>query len=203
MDKRENQEKYPAILREILKLARNSAIGKSAHFHASDRNKNLNTLLNLPVLIINVFLGSVLFFSLSQTIPTYTKWIGGLLGFFAASLTIFQAFFKFSNNASSHKRVANLFMAVEREAVFQIRAYEDGIVNLKTIYEKTNELQQRYFSICEEAEDLTTIKKDFSYAQDKVKNWKGIGRFAFFAKDKRKEPFYHSHGVRDENNGSN
>jgi hypothetical protein len=197
MENMKNPEKYPAIIREILKLLRNSAVGKSAHFHAADRNSRLNTMMNIPVLIINLFLGSVLFFSLTQSIPTYAKWFGGILGFFGASLTIFQSFFKFNKNSLMHKRVANSYMALEREAVLQIRAYEDGVVNVNELYDKTVDLQKKYFTICEEAEELKTTKKDYAYAQKKVKNWKGIGKFTFFARDAREDEFEHKHGVKE------
>ncbi len=197
MGNKKDQENYPAIIREMLKLLRNSAVAKSAHFHAADRNTRLNTIMNIPVLMINLFLGSVLFFSLTQSIPIYAKWLGGILGFLGATLTIFQSFFKFNKNALMHKRVANSYMVLEREAVLQIRAYEDGVVSINELYDKVVNLQNKYFKVCEEAEVLNTTKKDYAYAQKKVKNWKGIGKFTFFAKDARKDDFEHKHGARE------
>lgn len=71
----------PAVLDRVEELCRNCNLGKYRHFNASSRAKRLNDYLGLPVVAINIILGSVFFIALSQDLPSITKWAGGFLGF--------------------------------------------------------------------------------------------------------------------------
>jgi hypothetical protein len=153
-----------AIVDRVEELCRNCNLGKYRHFNAAHRAKRLSDYLGVPVVAINILLGSVFFIALSQELPTFAKWGGGFLGLSAALISGITTFFNFGKLFEGHRNVANKYVAVAGRCETAIARFRDGLLDLKGLDLLLNELQERYAEINDEAKAFTTNQADFQYA---------------------------------------
>jgi hypothetical protein len=153
----------------LQELIRNSAVCKYAHFKAADRIKRLVVWFGAPVVIINVTLGSIFFYSLNQNLPNVTKWIGAALALLAASLSALQTYFNFSRAFEAHRTIANEYNALLRECELLEAAFNDGLIQLSDLSEKIKLFMDKYNEINEGAESFSPNRKDYNEALIKAK----------------------------------
>ncbi|MCA0176334.1 MAG: SLATT domain-containing protein [Proteobacteria bacterium] len=154
----------PAVLDRVEELDRNCNIGKYRHFNAASRAKNLSDCLGLPVVAINIILGSVFFIALSQELPAIAKWSGGFLALTAALIGGIATFFNFGKQFEGHRGIANKYVALAVKCETAIARYRDGLIDLGELDAFLQEFQERYTEISEEAKAFSTSKSDFKVA---------------------------------------
>jgi hypothetical protein len=181
--KNDNMLNEPEMVRDVLRLVKNASLAKYSQYHAANRNKQFSVIIGLPTLVISLFLGSVLFYALGKEIPTWGKWIGGFLGFLAATLSLFQTFFNFSHNFESHRKLGNSYLEIERKAIQVIRQFDDGLVDIALLNDKAVYLLDEYMKINRKAEKYPANQNDFNFARNKIDNWHGVGNHSFSKRD--------------------
>src|SRR5690606_31298684 len=96
-------------------LRTDAKIGKSKHFNASRRKITLNNWIGIPVIVINVFVGTVIVALLSDgTDKQNIAIISSILAFAAASLSALQTFFNFHKAAEGNSSVGNRYLKISR-----------------------------------------------------------------------------------------
>lgn len=118
----------PHILDFLENLRRNAQLAKHKHFAAADRNRHYNSWFGVPVIIINLLLGSLLLASLLPGNNVISTWIGisgAILAFIAAVLSALQTLFHFQKRFESHSRIANQYLTVAREGslIFELKFF--------------------------------------------------------------------------------
>lgn len=84
----------------VEELRADSKIGKNKHFNASRRKITFHNLLGIPVVVINVALGTIIVSLLSsKNENSCIVIISTIMAFSAASLSAFQTFFNFHKMA--------------------------------------------------------------------------------------------------------
>jgi len=68
-----------SIIKKVKELRVDVLYGKKKHFNAADRKQQWNIRLGLPVVLINIIVGSLLFAILSDEVPDWSKWVGAFL----------------------------------------------------------------------------------------------------------------------------
>ncbi|HEY9626094.1 MAG TPA: SLATT domain-containing protein [Coleofasciculaceae cyanobacterium] len=154
----------PNILALLEKLRKNSHLGKHKHFSAADRCRHYNTYLGIPVVIINVLLGSLLFANLSEQIPTPMKWLGAFLALTAAVLSGLQTFLNFQKAFEAHRRVANQYLSIARDCERLIVLFQDNLIQLSDLAKKVEEVNEKYNKVNAEAEAFPTNNSDLQKA---------------------------------------
>jgi len=154
----------PNTLVLLEKLRKNSHLGKHKHFAAADRCRQYNIYLGIPVVIINVLLGSLLFANLSEQVPTPMKWIGAFLALIAAVLSGVQTFLNFQKSFEAHRRVANQYLAIARECERLIALFQDNLIQLPDLSKKVEEVNEKYNKTNSEAEAFPTNNLDLQKA---------------------------------------
>lgn len=154
----------PAIVDRVEELSRNCHLGKYRHFHAAQRAKRLSDYLGVPVVAINIVLGSIFFITLSQDLPTFAKWSGGFLGLLAALISGITTFFNFGKLFESHRNVANKYVSVAGKCETAVARFRDGLMDIRGLDAVLSELQERYSEINDEAKAFTTNEADFRVA---------------------------------------
>ena len=91
--------KEPEYIGMLVKLRWNAHLAKHSHFESSKSDRRYYIAFGVPIILTNIFLGSV-FISLlgspSATVPSASiLWIGTVSAFFAACLSGIQTFFNF------------------------------------------------------------------------------------------------------------
>lgn len=160
------QSKDPAVLDRVEELSRNCNIGKYRHFNAATRAKRLNEYLGVPVVAINIILGSVFFIALSQELPDIAKWSGGFLALAAALISGVSTFFNFGKQFEGHRAIANKYVSLAAKCETAIARYRDGLIALEGLDRLLQEYQERYSEVSEEAKAFSTSGKDFKVALD-------------------------------------
>lgn len=156
-----------AVLCRVEELARNCNIGKYCHFNASDRARRLNDYLGVPVVAINIVLGSVFFIALSQELPDITKWSGGFLALTAALISGISTFFNFGKQFEGHRSIANKYVSLAAKCETTIARYRDSLLDLVGLDAMLLELQERYSEISDEAKAFATSNRDFKVALER------------------------------------
>lgn len=153
-------------LDRVEELSRNCNIGKYRHFNAATRAKRLSDYLGLPVVAINIVLGSVFFIALSQELPDIAKWGGGFLALAAALISGISTFFNFGKQFEGHRGIANKYVSLASKCDTAVARFRDGLIDIKSLDGLLQELQERYSEVSEEAKAFATSDKDFKVALD-------------------------------------
>ncbi|SDZ91662.1 SLATT domain-containing protein [Microbulbifer marinus] len=154
----------PNTIEVLDKLRWNAHLCKHSHFRASMKGRNMHVLCGVPIVVINLFLGSLFFSLINAELPDWTKWAGAALALLTALLGGVQTFFNFKKNYEGHREVGNEYLAIARECERLIALYFDGILDLEHLSTKISELNARYSDINQRAEEYIVSDKVYREA---------------------------------------
>ncbi|WP_418607320.1 SLATT domain-containing protein [Pseudoalteromonas sp. US3C1013] len=157
-------ESVPYTVDVIEKLRWNSHLGKHSHFYASQNGRHLHILCGIPIVVINLILGSVFFALLGTELPDWSKWVGAVLALTAALLGGVQTFFNFKKSYEGHREIGNEYLAVARECERLIALYFDRILDLEHLSNEIDSLNSQYSSINQRAEEYIVSEKSYKKA---------------------------------------
>ncbi len=154
----------PNTVSVIEKLRWNSHLGKHSHFYASQKGRYLHILCGVPIVVINLILGSVFFALLGAELPDWGKWSGALLALSAAMLGGVQTFFNFKKSYEGHREIGNEYLAVARECERLIALYFDEILDLAHLSNEIGNLNRQYSTINQRAEEYIVSEAAYKKA---------------------------------------
>ncbi|WP_444906099.1 SLATT domain-containing protein [Microbulbifer sp. SSSA008] len=139
-------DKKETLLIEFERIEMNAATCKFAHFKSSSSKQNLTLILGVPVVIINVFIGSTLIKSLGD----YSGTIISVLSLLAATLAGVQTYLSYQKKSMLHIEVGNLYSDIERESRISkgkikadVMSIEEGWVSVSTLESKYSEANKK------------------------------------------------------------
>ncbi len=145
-------------------LARNASISRYRHFMSAGRHNSLNSWIGVPVVLINIALGSIFFAALSEDIPSYAKWISAGLALTAALLSGIQTFFNFTKMFEGHRRLGNRYLELVREIEGLLASFHDGIMQMDELSARIEAVNKSYIRINHDSEDFPTGDRAFKEA---------------------------------------
>ncbi len=154
----------PNTISVIEKLRWNSHLGKHSHFYASQKGRHLHILCGIPIVVINLALGSVFFALLGTELPDWSKWLGAVLALSAAMLGGVQTFFNFKKSYEGHREIGNEYLAVARECERLIALYFDEILDLAHLSNEIGNLNRQYSAINQRAEEYIVSEAAYKKA---------------------------------------
>ena len=158
----------------LSELCNNANLGKYRHFHAAQTNSRRNSLIGIPVVIINIAMGSAFFVTLTQDLASYAKWIGAFLGLAAAVGSSLQTFLDFSRMIEGHRRIANRYLSLGRDCQYLQSQFNDGLITLPALSQRLGALLEEYSEVNVDAEAFPTGKREFKAAlklERERRNW--------------------------------
>ncbi len=161
----QSKPKLASTVEQVRKLRVDALYGKKKHFNAAERKDKLRLWLNLPVIVINIALGSLLFSILQAESPLVFKWTAAVLLFLAATLTGVSTFFDHAKQVEGHRRVGNKYIAVVKGCDRLIAYYQDGLVQETEVKTRLEELATAADDANREAEAFSTSPADYKKAQ--------------------------------------
>lgn len=122
----------PYTVEVLDKLRWNAHLGKHKHFEAGSRGRRYHVWYGVPIVLINVVLGSVLFAFLGddKAFPQWAKWSGAFLSLVAAAFGGIQTYFNFEKQYMEHRAVGNEYLGVARECERLLALYFDELIQL-------------------------------------------------------------------------
>lgn len=154
----------PQTLVVLSQLRRNSRINKHQHFCAGERNHFYNSIFGSVAIIINVFLGSLLFITVSETLPEIAKWISAFLAMLAAACGGIQTFFNFQKVFEGHRKIANRYLDIQRECERIIALFADNLIDKERLASEMDVISKEYGRVNSDAEVFPTGDSDFRKA---------------------------------------
>lgn len=156
--------KIPHTLEVMERLRLNAHLVKRSHFQASKRRSHYHIACGLPIIIVNLILGSVFFTQISTLLPQWCYWLGAFLALIAALLGGIQTFFNFKGSYEGHREMANQYLAIARECERIIALFFDRQISLEALSEKLEQLNARYANINQQAEAFSVNDRDYRKA---------------------------------------
>lgn len=162
----DNHSSSPKILVVLEQLQRNSRVNKHQHFNAAERNHLYNNLFGSFAVIINIFLGSLLFVTLSENLPATAKWVGAFLAMFAAAFSGIQTFFNFQKVFEGHRKIANSYLEIQRECERLTAMFADNLIDNEELAREVTSISSQYSRINSDSEVFPTNDSDFRKASE-------------------------------------
>lgn len=156
--------KIPHTLEVMERLRLNAHLVKRSHFQASKRRSHYHIACGLPIIIVNLILGSVFFTQISTLLPQWCYWLGAALALTAALLGGIQTFFNFKGSYEGHREMGNQYLAIARECERIIALFFDQQISLEALSEKLEQLNIRYANINQQAEAFAVNDRDYRKA---------------------------------------
>jgi len=139
--------------------------GKKKHFNAADRNEGYHYWIGIPLIVINILIGTFLFKNLTDGRTDWVKYIPIALAFLASFLTGFQTYFNFNKRVEGHRRIASRYLSIMKKAD-RLQGYiKDGLVSNEELIKDVEEMATNIDGINKDAEQFPTSKKDYSKAK--------------------------------------
>ncbi|MBK7883448.1 MAG: SLATT domain-containing protein [Chitinophagaceae bacterium] len=155
---------------KIKKVKVDCLYGKKKHFNAADRVESYHYWLGIPLTIINIVTGTVLFFIFTDNTESSLKLLPIILAFIAALLSGFQTYFNFNKKVEGHRRIGNRYLSVYKSCD-RLQAYiSDNQIEKSETIERLENIAKEIDDINKEAEQFPTSKKDYELAQLGIKN---------------------------------
>lgn len=147
-----------------------ACLSKAQHFNAAERCDKLNCWLSIPVIIINIILGSVFFVALSKELPEATKWVGASFALTAAVCSGLHAFFSFNQLLDGHRSIANRYLEIINECERALALFADKHVNGDDLVQYFKNIQNKHQKINNDAIKYPTRNRDYKKAIKSVDN---------------------------------
>lgn len=155
----------PHTIFVVDKIRSNAHLNKHSHFEEAKSGRSLHVIVGIPIVVINVLLGSILFALVKTALPEEMKWTGAILAVVAAVLGAIQTFFNFKSGYEGHQSVASQYLSIAKECERIIALYFDGILKLADVAKQVEVLNGRYEKVSAEAAKFGVSPSNFKKAK--------------------------------------
>lgn len=155
---------------KLKRIKVDSLYGKKKHFNAADRIEKTHLRIGVPLIIINLVTGSILFSALTDNRADWAKYIPLVLAFIAALLSGFQTYFNLPKKVEGHRRVGNKHLSIMKKCD-RLQGYiADALISANDLIIRIEELASEVEEINKEAESYPTSKNDFELAKKGIES---------------------------------
>ncbi|MBF2091227.1 hypothetical protein FPG87_12370 [Flavobacterium psychrophilum] len=144
--------------------------GKKKHFNAADRNEKNHYGIGIPLIIINVLTGSVLFYALTDSVDNWVKFIPLVLAFIAALLSGFQTYMNYQQKVEGHRRIGNRYLASMKKCDRLQGYFADKSISNDEFIQKMESIALEIDDINQEAESYPTSSADYDQAKKGIES---------------------------------
>jgi len=144
--------------------------GKKKHFNAADRKEKYHFSIGIPLVIINIIIGSVLLFYITDNTSGYLKAIPIVLAFIAAILSGFQTYFNFNQKVEGHKNVANKYLALMKKCDRTQAYLKDEFISHNDLIIRIEDIALEIESVNKEAALFSTSNNDYQKAKEGIES---------------------------------
>lgn len=144
--------------------------GKKKHFNAADRNERNHYRIGIPLVIINILTGSILFYVINDGASNWVKYVPLILALISALLSGFQTYLNLQKKVEGHRRVGNKYLSTMKKCD-RLQGYIiDGVISNEVLISRIEIIAQEIDSINVEAESYPTNNSDYELAKKGIEN---------------------------------
>ncbi len=155
-------------LEKLKRIKVDCLYGKKKHFNAADRHEQRHFSLGIPLTIVNILTGTVLFYVLTDHTTGMVKYIPILFAFIASFLSGLQTYFNFNKSAEGHRRLGNRYLATMKK-IDRLQGYiDDRLLDSAEIIPKLETVAQEVDEINKDAEQFPTTNNDYNRAKQGI-----------------------------------
>ncbi|MCB9235799.1 MAG: DUF4231 domain-containing protein [Bacteroidia bacterium] len=152
-------------IKKLKRVRVDSLYGKKKHFNAAERIQKYHYWIGIPMIIINILTGSILFYVLTDKVDSWLKYVPLVLSLIAAILSGFQTFFKFQKKIEAHNRIGNRYLETMKKAERVLAYYADDQLKKRELISCLEEISLEMVEINKEAEGYPPSKSDYELAK--------------------------------------
>ena len=152
-------------LANLKKIKVDALYGKKKNFNAADRKERTHYWIGIPLIVLNVLTGSVLFYLLTEGVTNWIKYVPIFLAFVAAILSAFQTYFNFDKKAEGNRRIGNRYLVVMKRCDRAAAFHADKTITDQEFALMIDEIATEMASIDKDAEAFPTKKCDYELAK--------------------------------------
>lgn len=150
---------------KLRRIKVDSLYGKKKHFNAADRHEKSHYRIGVPLIVINVLTGSILFYVLTYDTTNWIKYIPLVLALIAALLSGFQTYLNLPQKVEGHRRLGNRYLSIMKKCD-RLQGYiADNLISNADIIAKIEEISTEADDTNREAEGFSTSQSDYNLAQ--------------------------------------
>ncbi|RYX92093.1 SLATT domain-containing protein, partial [bacterium] len=121
--------------------------------------------IGIPLIIINVITGSVLFYVLTEGANDWVKFVPLWLTLIAALLSSFQTYLNLPRRVEGHRKIANRYLSIMKKCDRLLGYLADGLIDDLTLIDKLELLGLEADEINILAENFPTSDSDYNNAK--------------------------------------
>ena len=153
------------IKEKIKRIKIDSLYGKKKHFNAADRKENWHYWIGIPLIIVNILSGSILFYVLTEDAADWLKFVPLVFGLIAALLRGFQTFLNLQKKVEGHRRIGNRFLGISKKCDMLIAYIEDDVIAKRNLIGSIEEIISEMEETNKDAESFPTNNSDYKHAK--------------------------------------
>ncbi|MEO6254586.1 MAG: SLATT domain-containing protein [Ferruginibacter sp.] len=155
---------------KLKRIKVDSLYGKKKHFNAADRHEKSHYRIGVPLIIINVLTGSILFYVLTDGVTNWIKFVPLVLALVAALLSGFQTYLNLPQKVEGHRRIGNRYLSIMKKCD-RLQGYiADNLISDTDVIPRLEDIAVEADDVNKEAEAFPTNKHDFNLAQKGIKD---------------------------------
>lgn len=155
---------------KLKRIKVDSLYGKKKHFNAADRHEQVHYKIGIPLIVINVLTGSVLFYVLTDGVTNWIKYVPLVLALIAAILSGFQTYLNLPQKVEGHRRIGNRYLSIMKKCD-RLQGYiADNLISDADVIKRLEEIAIEADDVNKEAEAFPTNKNDYALAQKGIKD---------------------------------
>jgi len=144
--------------------------GKKKHFNAADRNEKKHFRIGVPLVVINILTGSILFYVITDGASNWVKYVPLVLALVAALLSGFQTYLNLQKKVEGHRRVGNKYLSVMKKCD-RLQGYiADNVIANEDLINRIEEISIEIDGINVEAESYPTSNADYQLAKKGIES---------------------------------
>lgn len=157
-------------IEKLKRIKVDTLYGKKKHFNAADRNESNHYKIGIPLIIINVLTGSVLFYVLTDGVNNWVKFVPLVLAFIAALLSGFQTYLNYQQKVEGHRRIGNRYLASMKKCDRLQGYFADNSITNEDFIQKMELIALEVDDINQEAESYPTNNSDYELARKGIES---------------------------------
>lgn len=155
---------------KLKRIKVDSLYGKKKHFNAADRHEKSHYRIGVPLIIINVLTGSILFYVLTDGVTNWVKFVPLFLALVAALLSGFQTYLNLPQKVEGHRRIGNRYLSIMKKCD-RLQGYiADNLIADADVIQRLEDIAAEADDVNKEAEAFPTNQQDYNLAQQGIKD---------------------------------
>lgn len=155
---------------KLRKIKVDALYGKKKHFNSADRKEKNHYRIGVPLVVINILTGSILFYVITDGATNWVKYVPIVLALVAALLSGFQTYLNLQKRVEGHRRIGNKYLAIVKKCDRLQGYFADNAIANEDLISRIENIAAEIEAVNLEAETYPTNNSDYELAKKGIEN---------------------------------